>query len=77
MAGRIIDECHLVSEATKLQSLGYFFFKNKLRFYYQFSNFFVRWRICFWVSTIPACLLAIFMEFAVESPHWLYKVCCT
>ncbi|KAL1823881.1 hypothetical protein ACET3Z_010659 [Daucus carota] len=31
------------------------------------------WRICFWVSTIPAAILAIFMEFAVESPHWLYK----
>uniref|UniRef100_A0A162AIU5 Major facilitator superfamily (MFS) profile domain-containing protein n=1 Tax=Daucus carota subsp. sativus TaxID=79200 RepID=A0A162AIU5_DAUCS len=32
------------------------------------------WRICFWVSTIPAAILAIFMEFAVESPHWLYKI---
>lgn len=31
------------------------------------------WRICFWVSTIPAALLAIFMEFSTESPHWLFK----
>ncbi|MQL89041.1 hypothetical protein Taro_021609 [Colocasia esculenta] len=32
-----------------------------------------RWRVCFWVSTIPAALLAFFMEFCAESPHWLYK----
>ncbi|KAE8675923.1 putative plastidic glucose transporter 2 [Hibiscus syriacus] len=31
------------------------------------------WRVCFWVSTIPAGLLAFFMMFCVESPHWLYK----
>ncbi|XP_068652189.1 probable plastidic glucose transporter 2 [Aristolochia californica] len=31
------------------------------------------WRICFWVSAIPAVLLALGMEFCVESPHWLYK----
>ncbi|XAR50653.1 hypothetical protein NMG60_11005031 [Bertholletia excelsa] len=31
------------------------------------------WRVCFWVSTIPAALLAVLMEFSAESPHWLYK----
>ncbi|KAG6425928.1 hypothetical protein SASPL_110137 [Salvia splendens] len=31
------------------------------------------WRVCFWVSTIPAALLALLMEFSTESPHWLYK----
>ncbi|XP_019196755.1 PREDICTED: probable plastidic glucose transporter 2 [Ipomoea nil] len=31
------------------------------------------WRICFWASTVPAALLAILMEFCVESPHWLVK----
>ncbi|XP_021276081.1 probable plastidic glucose transporter 2 isoform X1 [Herrania umbratica] len=31
------------------------------------------WRICFWVSTIPAGLLAFAMMFCAESPHWLYK----
>ncbi|XP_077219277.1 putative plastidic glucose transporter 2 [Tasmannia lanceolata] len=31
------------------------------------------WRICFWVSAIPAAVLALGMEFCAESPHWLYK----
>ncbi|KAG8379971.1 hypothetical protein BUALT_Bualt07G0145000 [Buddleja alternifolia] len=31
------------------------------------------WRVCFWVSAIPAALLAILMEFSAESPHWLFK----
>lgn len=31
------------------------------------------WRVCFWVSTAPAVLLAILMEFCAESPHWLFK----
>ncbi|XP_027069991.2 probable plastidic glucose transporter 2 [Coffea eugenioides] len=31
------------------------------------------WRYCFWISTIPAALLALAMVFCVESPHWLYK----
>lgn len=31
------------------------------------------WRICFWVSAIPAAMLALFMEFCAESPHWLLK----
>ncbi|KAJ9548717.1 hypothetical protein OSB04_021260 [Centaurea solstitialis] len=31
------------------------------------------WRICFWLSTIPAIVLAIAMMFCAESPHWLYK----
>ncbi|GAY51138.1 hypothetical protein CUMW_132020, partial [Citrus unshiu] len=31
------------------------------------------WRICFWVATIPAAFLALFMEFCAESPHWLFK----
>ncbi|XP_027357809.1 probable plastidic glucose transporter 2 isoform X3 [Abrus precatorius] len=31
------------------------------------------WRVCFWVSTIPAALLALGMLFCAESPHWLYK----
>lgn len=31
------------------------------------------WRVCFWVSIIPAALLAIGMQFSSESPHWLYK----
>uniref|UniRef100_A0A2P2LZD4 Putative plastidic glucose transporter 2 n=1 Tax=Rhizophora mucronata TaxID=61149 RepID=A0A2P2LZD4_RHIMU len=31
------------------------------------------WRICFWVSAIPAGILAFAMLFCAESPHWLYK----
>ncbi|KAB2061464.1 hypothetical protein ES319_A10G086900v1 [Gossypium barbadense] len=31
------------------------------------------WRICFWASVAPAAILALFMEFSVESPHWLFK----
>nr|XP_004302890.2 PREDICTED: probable plastidic glucose transporter 3 [Fragaria vesca subsp. vesca] len=31
------------------------------------------WRVCFWVSTVPAAVLAICMEFCAESPHWLFK----
>lgn len=31
------------------------------------------WRVCFWVSTVPAAFLALCMEFCAESPHWLYK----
>ncbi|MBA0752568.1 hypothetical protein Gogos_001391 [Gossypium gossypioides] len=31
------------------------------------------WRICFWVSTIPAGFLVVAMMFCAESPHWLYK----
>lgn len=31
------------------------------------------WRVCFWVSTIPAAILALAMVFCAESPHWLYK----
>lgn len=36
--------------------------------------FWFRWRVCFWVSIIPAALLALGMLFCAESPHWLYKV---
>ncbi|XP_035547252.1 probable plastidic glucose transporter 3 isoform X1 [Juglans regia] len=31
------------------------------------------WRMCFWVSTVPAAVLALSMEFCAESPHWLFK----
>jgi len=31
------------------------------------------WRVCFWVSAIPAAILALAMAFCAESPHWLYK----
>ncbi|CAH9102896.1 unnamed protein product [Cuscuta epithymum] len=31
------------------------------------------WRICFWVSVIPAAALAFGMIFCAESPYWLYK----
>nr|DAD35556.1 TPA_asm: hypothetical protein HUJ06_006196 [Nelumbo nucifera] len=31
------------------------------------------WRVCFWVSDVPAVMLASFMVFCAESPHWLYK----
>ncbi|XP_040370826.1 probable plastidic glucose transporter 2 isoform X2 [Rosa chinensis] len=31
------------------------------------------WRVCFWVSTIPAAILALAMVFCAESPHWLHK----
>ncbi|PQP96533.1 putative plastidic glucose transporter 2 isoform X1 [Prunus yedoensis var. nudiflora] len=31
------------------------------------------WRVCFWVSTIPAAILALAMLFCAESPHWLHK----
>lgn len=39
-----------------------------------FYVLYFRWRVCFWVATVPAALLAICMEFCAESPHWLYKV---
>ncbi|GFZ08064.1 major facilitator superfamily protein [Actinidia rufa] len=32
------------------------------------------WRVCFWISTIPAAVLAVLMEFCAESPHWLFKI---
>ncbi|KAE8799429.1 putative plastidic glucose transporter 3 [Hordeum vulgare] len=32
-----------------------------------------RWRVCFWVSAVPAALQAIAIEFCAESPQWLYK----
>ncbi|KAE9462826.1 hypothetical protein C3L33_05260, partial [Rhododendron williamsianum] len=32
------------------------------------------WRVCFWVSAIPAAILALAMVFCAESPHWLYKI---
>lgn len=31
------------------------------------------WRMCFWISTIPAAFLALAMQFCAESPHWLHK----
>ncbi|KAF9597826.1 hypothetical protein IFM89_021911 [Coptis chinensis] len=31
------------------------------------------WRVCFWVSAVPAAILAFAMEFCAESPYWLYK----
>ncbi|CAK7356714.1 unnamed protein product [Dovyalis caffra] len=31
------------------------------------------WRVCFWVSAIPAAMLVLFMQFCAESPHWLLK----
>ncbi|XP_031473737.1 probable plastidic glucose transporter 2 [Nymphaea colorata] len=31
------------------------------------------WRLCFWVSIIPATILALGMELCAESPQWLYK----
>ncbi|XP_054803729.1 probable plastidic glucose transporter 2 isoform X2 [Prosopis cineraria] len=31
------------------------------------------WRVCFWLSIIPAATLALAMFFCAESPHWLYK----
>ncbi|MCO5581659.1 hypothetical protein L7F22_035548 [Adiantum nelumboides] len=31
------------------------------------------WRKCFWISTVPALLLAFGMEFCSESPRWLFK----
>ncbi|KAH9762376.1 putative plastidic glucose transporter 2 [Citrus sinensis] len=31
------------------------------------------WRICFWVSIVPAAILCLAMVFCAESPHWLYK----
>ncbi|KAM1361023.1 hypothetical protein COP2_026870 [Malus domestica] len=31
------------------------------------------WRVCFWVSIIPAVTLALAMLFCAESPHWLHK----
>ncbi|KAL5756054.1 hypothetical protein ACOSQ2_020800 [Xanthoceras sorbifolium] len=31
------------------------------------------WRMCFWVSAVPAVILAFLMEFCAESPHWLFK----
>ncbi|BBM98442.1 hypothetical protein MPTK1_1g13590 [Marchantia polymorpha subsp. ruderalis] len=31
------------------------------------------WRACFWISTIPAALLALGMEYCAESPRWLFK----
>ncbi|KAL6972787.1 hypothetical protein U1Q18_026959 [Sarracenia purpurea var. burkii] len=31
------------------------------------------WRVCFWISAMPAAVLAVLMEFCAESPHWLFK----
>lgn len=31
------------------------------------------WRVCFWLSTIPAALLALGMFLCAESPQWLFK----
>uniref|UniRef100_A0A0D6QUC2 Major facilitator superfamily (MFS) profile domain-containing protein n=1 Tax=Araucaria cunninghamii TaxID=56994 RepID=A0A0D6QUC2_ARACU len=31
------------------------------------------WRACFWISSIPAALLALGMELCAESPQWLVK----
>ncbi|XP_047311531.1 probable plastidic glucose transporter 2 [Impatiens glandulifera] len=31
------------------------------------------WRLCFWVSTIPAIILALSVIVCAESPYWLYK----
>ncbi|GMI93798.1 SUPPRESSOR OF G PROTEIN BETA1 [Hibiscus trionum] len=31
------------------------------------------WRMCFWAPVAPAAMLALFMEFCAESPHWLFK----
>ncbi|XVF86644.1 hypothetical protein PTKIN_Ptkin18bG0058900 [Pterospermum kingtungense] len=31
------------------------------------------WRVCFWVSAVPAAILVLLMEFSAESPHWLFK----
>lgn len=31
------------------------------------------WRACFWISAIPAALLALGMELCAESPQWLAK----
>ncbi|GLJ29773.1 hypothetical protein SUGI_0587970 [Cryptomeria japonica] len=31
------------------------------------------WRVCFWLSAIPAALLALGMELCAESPQWLVK----
>ncbi|XP_024540180.1 probable plastidic glucose transporter 2 isoform X1 [Selaginella moellendorffii] len=31
------------------------------------------WRACFWISTLPAALLLLGMEFCAESPRWLFK----
>lgn len=36
--------------------------------------FWFRWRICFWISVMPASALALGMEFCAESPRWLFKV---
>ncbi|KAI3912826.1 hypothetical protein MKW92_034125, partial [Papaver armeniacum] len=33
----------------------------------------MKWRVCFWVSAIPAAILALAMEFCAESPQWLHK----
>ncbi|XP_010538037.1 PREDICTED: probable plastidic glucose transporter 3 isoform X2 [Tarenaya hassleriana] len=31
------------------------------------------WRICFWISIVPSAMLAVFIQFCAESPHWLFK----
>ncbi|CAH2068028.1 unnamed protein product, partial [Thlaspi arvense] len=31
------------------------------------------WRICFWISTVPAVMLTVCMELCDESPQWLFK----
>ncbi|CAI9114150.1 OLC1v1014805C1 [Oldenlandia corymbosa var. corymbosa] len=31
------------------------------------------WRMCFWVSVVPAAFLAILIQLCAESPHWLLK----
>lgn len=32
------------------------------------------WRAMFWIATVPGILLIVGMQFAIESPRWLWKV---
>ncbi|CAN1232641.1 Probable plastidic glucose transporter 1 [Linum perenne] len=36
-------------------------------------DFFFRWRTMLYVASLPGILLALGMQFAVDSPRWLYK----
>lgn len=47
---------------------------NFINISYVFDVSVLRWRICFWVSTFPAAILALAMLVCAESPNWLYKV---
>ncbi|WZZ05545.1 hypothetical protein YC2023_091466 [Brassica napus] len=57
----IIDKTTVWTSRQNDQLIGFMYFDC------------LRWRICFWISTVPAVVLAVFMQLCAESPQWLFK----